>query len=149
MTSVLFRYIAKSEIWIDTLRSKPTFYLKTTSAKDLSNYLVSQPDNNETMIRHFLCSQLPSRIIRSQTFLITLANLGGSLKTNKQMEILTTTKKTHENKERKWWRFLLPVLVKVDIFNITKWRYWINWKFYKCCEASHWVLFHHAKLQRP
>ena len=73
MTSVLFRYIAKSEIWIDTLRSKPTSYLKITSAKDLSNYLVSQPDNNETMIRHFLCSQLPSRIIRSQTFLITLA----------------------------------------------------------------------------
>ena len=46
MTSVLFRYIAKSEIWIDTLRSKPTSYLKITSAKDLSNYLVSQPDNN-------------------------------------------------------------------------------------------------------
>ena len=98
MTSVLFRYIAKSEIWIDTLRSKPTSYLKITSAKDLSNYLVSQPDNNETMIRHFLCSHLPSRIIRSQTFLITLANLGGSLKTNKQMEILTTTKSLMKTK---------------------------------------------------
>ena len=148
MTSVLFRYIAKSENWIDTLSSEPTFYLKITSAKDLSNYLVSQPDNNETMIRHFLCSQLPSRIIRSQTFLIILANLGDLWRqTNKWR--YWQPQKTHENKERKWWRFLVPVSVKVDIFNITKWRYWINWKFYKCCEASHWVLFHHAKLQRP